>query len=329
MATPELTRWHVLFGSILEEVLGPVGVLVKTEVVVSTTPPEIDILLIQNLEAPAWTPNQQARLPDGIRESCATHIVIEFKYTESVTDEALQALIGYEVFYRRIHCLDTEQVQAVLVSAHTPRQTSRKRWGYTRREPAGVYWSTEYLLRRTPLIVLNELSNAPHNVFFKLFAQRRRARQEALRRFEQQTWQEVAPRVSWIVRGLMDVWNVEREPEMHLITKEDLLRRGKELPRLILPLLTDEEFEEVLDNSPYMQRKREAILKEGLEWGLLTTRRRDIAEVLKARFGLDDQTLADLERRLSAVTAATTLHDLFQLALRAESIAAFEAALPG
>jgi hypothetical protein len=344
-AAPDLTRWHELFGGVLEEVLGPVGVRVQTSVMVSTTSPEIDILLMRNQEHATWTPEQRAHLPDGIRESRATHVVIEFKYTESVTDEALQTLIGYEVFYRRSHHLDEETVLAVLVSAHTPRRATRQRWGYTHPEPAGVYWSTEYLLRRIPLIVLNELSNAPHNVIFKLFAQQRRARNEALRRFEQQTWQEVAPQVSWIVRGMMEVWKVKGAQVMQMITKDDLMRRGKELPRLILPLITDEEFEEVLGNTEYMQRKREAILHEGMEWGRqqglergmeqglerghLTTRRRDIVEVLKTRFDLDDPTTINLETRLSAITDGSTLHDLFRLALRAEQLAVFEAALPG
>ncbi|MCK5524631.1 MAG: hypothetical protein KAI83_16015 [Thiomargarita sp.] len=45
--------------------------------------PEVDILLFQR-ETLKWTIEQQERLPDGIRQSDARSILLEFKYTESV-----------------------------------------------------------------------------------------------------------------------------------------------------------------------------------------------------------------------------------------------------
>lgn len=98
----ELTRWHELFGALLEQVISPTGILVQTNVDVSSTPPEIDILLIQNMaESCTWTTEQLAYLPDGIRESTARYILIEFKYTESLSINAAKAFVGYEEFFRR------------------------------------------------------------------------------------------------------------------------------------------------------------------------------------------------------------------------------------
>ena len=41
--------------------------------------PQIDILLIKR-QTTDWTPEQRALLPDGIRDSKATDILLEFKY---------------------------------------------------------------------------------------------------------------------------------------------------------------------------------------------------------------------------------------------------------
>jgi hypothetical protein len=40
-------------------------------------------------------------LPDGIRNSKASHILIEFKYTESFNEKALQQALGYDFFFKR------------------------------------------------------------------------------------------------------------------------------------------------------------------------------------------------------------------------------------
>jgi len=329
------TRWHHLFGGVLEEVLGPLDIIVQTDVDVSNDPPEMDVLLIQNTRSPTWTPRQTRYLPDGIRTSRASHIIIEFKYTESVNQDAVQALLGYEIFYRRTHHLKAEAVQGFLVSGRTPRASTRAVWGYTEQEAPGVYRSTNQLLANTPLIVLSELADEPHNVFFKLFARQRAERQAAFSRFDQHIWWEVSPKACWLVRGLADVWMLKGGKDMRSITKEDLMQRGKELPRMILPLITEDEFEELLGDTPYMQYQREKAREEGIvqgmaqgiEQGHLATRRRVIVETLVARFGMDDQTIARLESRLATITDEHHLRTLFDLALRTESVATFDVAL--
>ena len=77
------TQWHHLFASLLQEIFTPINVQVDTDVEVSGKPPRADIILLQRLTTSTWTDEQRQYLPDGIRDSQASHILIEFKYTES------------------------------------------------------------------------------------------------------------------------------------------------------------------------------------------------------------------------------------------------------
>ncbi len=80
----EIIKWHHLLGKFLELLLTPVGITVQTDLAVMNEPPKSDILLMQK-EHGAWTGEQLGRLPDGIRHSKAREILIEFKYTESIS----------------------------------------------------------------------------------------------------------------------------------------------------------------------------------------------------------------------------------------------------
>ena len=62
----------------MEYVLTPVGIEVSTNVDVMGNPPEGDMLLLRR-HGRHWSEEQKARLPDGIRDSDAGHILIEFK----------------------------------------------------------------------------------------------------------------------------------------------------------------------------------------------------------------------------------------------------------
>ncbi len=78
-------QWHRLLGTLLERFLTPVGIDVSTNVEVMSSPPEADILLLRR-QGRQWSEEQKARLPDGIRDSDAKHILIEFKYTNPSTN---------------------------------------------------------------------------------------------------------------------------------------------------------------------------------------------------------------------------------------------------
>jgi hypothetical protein len=120
-----------------------------------------------------WSEEQKNRLPDGIRDCEASHILIEFKYTESVNENALLQALGYDYFYRRTQKLAEHEVGTFLVSSKTPEKETLRIFGYEMSGKPGVYRSENRLLKRISLILLNELSDTPHNAFLKCFASRK------------------------------------------------------------------------------------------------------------------------------------------------------------
>jgi hypothetical protein len=92
------TSWHRLLAKLLELVLSPVNIEVLPDVSVMTDPPEVDILLLRRQTA-QWTTAQRDLLPDGIRDSKASHILIEFKYTQSFNKLTLQQALCYDHFF--------------------------------------------------------------------------------------------------------------------------------------------------------------------------------------------------------------------------------------
>ncbi|MCP4110278.1 MAG: hypothetical protein GY749_32945, partial [Desulfobacteraceae bacterium] len=169
------TRWHRLLGKLLEELLVPVGISVYTEVPVTVEPPKTDVLLLGR-EGSEWTAEQAERLPDGIRGSRAKHILLEFKYTESINKNAISQTLCYEFFYRRTQKLDEDEAQIFLISSKTPRKAVLEKAGYYATDQKGVYKSSDFLLEAIPILVLNELSDEMHNAFIKCFASRKKAK---------------------------------------------------------------------------------------------------------------------------------------------------------
>ena len=80
--------------------LANVQVLVAPEASVLKDSPRVDLLLVQR-ESGRWTDVQRARLPDGVRDSAARHILVEFKTTESVTEDGILQAAAYDLFYRQ------------------------------------------------------------------------------------------------------------------------------------------------------------------------------------------------------------------------------------
>jgi hypothetical protein len=82
------TLWHRLLGQLLQYLLPPVGISVHVDLPLMADSPEADILILRREHA-QWTPEQFLLLPDGIRQSQASHILVEFKYTDSATTRIL------------------------------------------------------------------------------------------------------------------------------------------------------------------------------------------------------------------------------------------------
>ena len=80
------TLWHMLMYRILKGVIVPVNISVHDKAFASDEPPRIDAIL--GHDAKQWTAEQQAILPDGIRDRHCQHHLLEFKITESVSKQA-------------------------------------------------------------------------------------------------------------------------------------------------------------------------------------------------------------------------------------------------
>jgi hypothetical protein len=223
------TRWHRLLGSVLEQLLAPVGIMVQTDVPVMSDPPEADILLLRR-DTPTWTQEQLARLPDGIRHSQASHILIEFKYTESVNEDAWLQILGYDTFYKRAKHLTATNVQSFLVSAKTPQAETLTEWGYAKTDYPGVYHSTDRIFGRIILLSLNRLADEPHNAVFKCFASRRGEKQKAFTTLSQFCVAFLKDKLERLLAGLHQHWfsHTGEEFMKQSLTPETVMEMGQQ-----------------------------------------------------------------------------------------------------
>ena len=117
----------------------------------NSRPPKADILLLRR-EGKAWNASQRARLPDGVRDSAANHVLIEFKYTESVNTTALRQAIVYDHLYRQAQKLPEGALLTIVLSAKTPRKDSLDSWAYSEVKD-GVFRSSNPFLENVMLLV--------------------------------------------------------------------------------------------------------------------------------------------------------------------------------
>jgi len=178
MRSKIMIPWHPLFNRWLKSNLTPADVDYNDEVYATSEPVEIDAVLRH--EGPKWSQQQQALLPDGIRNRQKKYHLLEFKITESVNIDGIEQAFSYDYLYRKSQNLSKSQLQTYMVSAKTPRAATLEKWGYKATGHPGVYVSPEPLFYRVNILVLNELRDVPHNQYFRLFASRKKVRESAL-----------------------------------------------------------------------------------------------------------------------------------------------------
>ncbi|MEZ4528126.1 MAG: hypothetical protein R2941_19625 [Desulfobacterales bacterium] len=236
------TRWHILLGKLLQELLEPLGITVYTEFSVMAAAPRADILLIRKKHR-EWTEAQLRFLPDGIRDSRAEHILIEFKYTESVTRKTFRQILGYETFYIQSHNLTESDVQSFVITAKTPDEAVLKDIGYFPSGKKGVHRHDFWMLEKIPLICLNELTDEPHNAFVKCFASRKKEKMAAFGTLRRMGFENLRMQVQWLAQGLLRYWFSEKGGYMETaeLTPEKVMEMGKMWADLILSGLSAEE----------------------------------------------------------------------------------------
>jgi hypothetical protein len=168
------TLWHDWFGNLFKVSLIPTGLEVATDVPVMKQLPEADIVIIRR-HSKSWTKEQLKRLPDGIRHTRANHVLIELKFTESINTDVICQIAGYYKFYKIYKKLTKKnELKCFLVSSKTPRKSTLQRFQYHKTNYPGVFKSKGPICGLFPIISLNDLSNTPHNILFKLFASKKR-----------------------------------------------------------------------------------------------------------------------------------------------------------
>ena len=227
-------QWHLWFAQLLEYLLSPVGIIVQPE------PPVVgkaDILLLKR-ENEQWTPEQLALLPDGVRNSQASHILLEFKYTETVNEDAFRQASGYDVFYIRGRDLAEEQVQTFLISAKKPQTERLIKFGYEHTKHDGVYRTSHWAMNRITLISINELSDEPHNMWVKCFATHRTEREKAFEHIKRLGVKFMTNPLKWFLTGLWEYWFKLKGEEMNIaLTPKQITEMGK----MWLPIFSVEE----------------------------------------------------------------------------------------
>jgi hypothetical protein len=201
-------RFHQLLGSGMQMSLATVNVLVTAEATVLSESPRVDVLLVQR-ETGTWTEAQRARLPDGVRDSAARHILVEFKNTESVTEDGILQAAAYDLFYRQAQELPKDHVLPVVLSAKTPQQSRLAMWGY-KEVQKGVFRSGMPIVRRVMLLALNRLPARPNNAYVKIFASRKQQREAAFASLDKAVLAESSESARLCARSARDVQRERR-----------------------------------------------------------------------------------------------------------------------
>lgn len=227
------TNWHRLFETINQMALTDVGLNTYTEFRLMSESPIVDLLL-QRAES-EWTAAQQDRVPDGIRHSHALHILGDLKKTESLNKRVLLKTLAYDTIYKSVQGLKDEDVQTFLLSAKTPQRAFFTRFDYEPTEHAGVYHSHNEAFCYVDIIVLNQLSDEPHNMFVKCFASREKEAQKAFDLFLQSDWNIYPQELVWYMYGLYQRWEKmlekggsQMENTLDIGTPEEILLAGRE-----------------------------------------------------------------------------------------------------
>ena len=245
--TTEKTLWHQILGRIFKFLLPPLGISVSTDVKVMIKPPEADILLLKRKDQ-NWTDEQLKRLPDGIRDSQASHILIEFKATQSLSKESFIQAAAYEYFYKQSNKLTDDEIQTFVISAIQPQKANRAQYGYKIQVQPGVYKSDLIAFNHITLISLNELPNKLHNAWVTCLASKKLKRLEAFKLLQSKGFKFIPKPFKWF---LVDLWrriSEKGDDDMALdLSPQEIKDIGKMWGS---SLFTPEDFKEYFDSLP-------------------------------------------------------------------------------
>jgi len=234
------THCHRLLGKLFELLFASMPVSVKVDFNLMSELPRSDILLLR-YEGDTWNAEQLAKLPDGIRNSRANHILLELKYSESLNRRRIEKVHAYDILYRETAGLPDKDVATFILSSKTPRQLLLDKFGYKPTKWTGVYQSNLPMVDRVGLLVLNDLRNEPHNAYVKCFASRPKAKEVAFKTLEK--IERFPIDLLSFITGLHQLVLPKGEKEMLNIeiTAQDVMEFGKGWRAMLLANTTLEE----------------------------------------------------------------------------------------
>jgi hypothetical protein len=209
---------HDLFGSMMKETLIPVNLEVESNYEVGKAPPRLDVLIIRRT-GPRWSKAQLEFLPDGIRQSRCKHIILELKYTESVSNLAIYQTLGYLSSYVQLKALKVENVSTFLVSSKKPQEAVLENLGLIPTDIQGVYQPEDNRIMPIQLISLNELSNDPYNLWIKLFASKYTERAFVLSQIVRHNRKKLKKGLGIVFLKIVKFWNILGETTMKRLQK--------------------------------------------------------------------------------------------------------------
>ncbi len=330
------TQWHRILGQLFKLSLTSLNVTVSSDFPLLSHPPRGDVLLLRRQQS-GWTEAQRAFLPDGVRHTDSQHILIEFKFTESLNEAVLAKTLGYEVLYQEHQELTAQAISSFILSAKTPQSSFLEAHRYKVTDYSGVYRSSTPLLTRVPIIALNGLADTLPNAYVKCFASRAKEREKAFATLEKAGWRGLPEQLWWFLVGLRETTQVKRGAMLNelVITEKDVMALGERWRAKLIETLSIEErlsnlpADEVLSRyepdevlsryepdevlSRYEPIARQALLDR-------------IAQCLRVRFKVSTMVFPNIMNRLQLLDM-TTLEQLSEVALLVDNIGQFEAHL--
>lgn len=148
---PKKTYWHRLLAYWLEVLLRPFNIDVITNIPVYHEPPEAEIILLDQ-SGKGWTSKEQNKwLADGLRQSTASQLLLEYKHSESLSIQAVQQLLVYDYLYRQKKELDEEAIDCFLISSMTPQKSFLDELLFKPTSISGIYRSPYPWIERVEL----------------------------------------------------------------------------------------------------------------------------------------------------------------------------------
>ena len=130
--TIEKTQWHRLLAQAVEAPLTAANIIVQTEIDVTSKSPKADIILLRR-EGSSWTEEQKAWLTDGMRDTTAGELLIEFKFAESLTSGIFKQLLVYDHLYQEKRQIERNDLKSFLLLSKTPNTGILERHGFAPR----------------------------------------------------------------------------------------------------------------------------------------------------------------------------------------------------